>query len=177
MKIIACLGNPGNKYTNTRHNIGFFVGEYLAYEYNISLSKKNFQAVVGTGKIEGSEVLLLLPQTYMNNSGQSVQAALSFYKTDVSDLIVVHDEIELTFGDCRIKKGGGHKGHNGLRSIINLTGSADFDRMRFGVGRPENPNIPVADYVLGDFTGSEVQRIKELLPEVSSDLIKLIKGL
>lgn len=177
MKIIACLGNPGTKYTNNRHNIGFLVGEYLANEYNISINKKNFDAKIGNGKIEHSDVMLLFPQTYMNNSGKSVQGALSFYKTDVSDLIVIHDEIELSFADCRIKKGGGHKGNNGLRSIIQCVGSPDFARIRFGVGRPENPNIPVADYVLSDFSGEEMGRIKELFPQVRDELVKLLKGI
>lgn len=174
MIIVAFLGNPGKKYTRTRHNIGFITGEFFARETGVRINKKNFMSECGTGSIEGHDVLLLFPQTFMNLSGQAVKKAMDYYGTEHSGLIAVHDEIELPFGDVRTKTGGGHKGHNGLRSIISETGSADFHRIRFGVGRPENPQMDVADYVLSNFTPEESERINQVLPEVSRLLVSLI---
>ncbi|MCP4137469.1 MAG: aminoacyl-tRNA hydrolase [bacterium] len=174
MKIIAFLGNPGKKYTRTRHNIGFIIGEYFTKEYRIQTGQKSFSSKNGTAKIEGADILVMFPQKYMNTSGLSIQKALGFYKEKPENLIVVHDEIELSFGDVRTKFGGGHKGHNGLRSIIQETGSPDFHRIRFGVGRPENPNIPVADYVLNNFTGEELNRIEEMASDVVAAIVSLV---
>jgi peptidyl-tRNA hydrolase, PTH1 family len=170
MKIIACLGNPGEKYRFTRHNIGALAGESLALHYGIQISRKGFSALYGTGKIGIHDIILLFPQTFMNLSGQSVSAALSFYKADENDLIVIHDEIELPFGDIRRKKGGGHKGHNGLRSIMQQIGSPDFQRLRFGVGRPSNEHIQVADHVLSEFSSDEKSRLESLYIRVREDI-------
>ena len=174
MIIVAFLGNPGKKYTRTRHNIGFIAGEFFARETGIRINKKNFMSECGTGSIEGRDVLLLFPQTFMNLSGQAVKKAMDYYGTEHSELIAVHDEIELPFAEVRAKTGGGHKGHNGLRSIIAETGSADFHRIRFGVGRPENPQIEVADYVLSNFTPGESEKINQVLPEVTRLIISVI---
>ena len=118
MIILAFLGNPGRKYSRTRHNIGFMVGEHFSGLSGIKINKKAFSAESGTGKINGHDTLLLFPQTFMNLSGKSVSKAMDFYDAESSDLIVVHDELELPFGEIKTKFGGGHKGHNGLRSII-----------------------------------------------------------
>ena len=166
MKILVFLGNPGSKYSRTRHNIGFMAGEKFAELNGIKINKKNFLSETGAGKIEGVDVLLLFPQTFMNESGKAVKKAMDFYSTKHDELIVIHDEIELPFGDIRHKFGGGHKGHNGLRSIIAETGSADFHRIRFGVGRPDNPQMDVADYVLSAFTPEEFEKIDGLIPSV-----------
>ncbi len=174
MIIVTFLGNPGKKYSRTRHNIGFITGEYFVRETGIKINKKNFMSECGTGTIAGHDTLVLFPLTFMNLSGQAVKKAMDFYKTEHSSLIAVHDEIELPFGEIRTKTGGGHKGHNGLRSIIAETGSADFHRIRFGVGRPENPHIEVSDHVLSNFTADESEKIKELLPEVSRLIISII---
>lgn len=174
MIIIAFLGNPGKKYSRTRHNIGFITGEYFARESGIKINKKNFMSDCGAGSIDGHEVLMLFPQTFMNLSGQAVKKAMDYYGTEHSGLIAVHDEIELPFGDVRVKTGGGHKGHNGLRSIIAETGSADFHRIRFGVGRPDNPQMDVADYVLSNFTPEESERINRILPDVSRLILSII---
>ena len=173
MKIITFLGNPGKKYAKNRHNIGFIIGEYFANKYNIKVKQKGFSGIYGTGKCKGEDFILLFPQTFMNLSGKSVNQALNYYKEDISNLIVVHDEIELKFADIREKTGGGHKGHNGLRSIIAETGSPDFHRVRYGVGRPENPNISVADFVLGNFTKDEMNKINEN----SNSTIEMIESL
>jgi PTH1 family peptidyl-tRNA hydrolase len=168
MKIIAFLGNPGSKYAKNRHNAGFITGEYFADKHLVKLEQKKFNAWSGRGEINGVEVCLLFPLTFMNNSGESVLKAMNFYKKTPADIIVVHDEIELPFGQLALKFGGGHKGQNGLRSIINHTGSSDFARLRFGVGRPDNPNISVADFVLGNFLPDEMSRVMEILPETAA---------
>jgi PTH1 family peptidyl-tRNA hydrolase len=173
MKIIACLGNPGDRYRNTRHNVGFLVGKYLADQYSVPITKKGFSALYGVGRSGVNDLLLIFPQTFMNMSGVSINAALSFYKEDAASLIVIHDEIELPFGDIRKKSGGGHKGHNGLRSLIQHVGTGDFVRIRFGVGRPEG-NIDVADYVLSDFTGEEKSKLDGLFLRVREELDGLI---
>ncbi len=177
MKIIAFLGNPGRKYSRNRHNAGFIIGKIFADKFNISVKKKDFHSECGTGKIEGSDVLIIFPDTYMNKSGLAVSEAVNYYNTSPEDLIAVHDEIELPFGEIRTKTGGGHKGHNGLRSIIQHIDSADFNRIRIGVGRPGNPNIDVADYLLSDFTDEELARIKELAPQIINLILTLIPPL
>ncbi len=173
MIIIAFLGNPGKKYSRTRHNIGFMAGEFLASKEGISINKKAFNSETGTGKIRYKDSLLMFPQTYMNNSGSAVRSGLKFYNTEPSSLIVVHDDLELPFGQIKLKFSGGHKGHNGIRSIIAETGTADFHRIRFGIGRPDNPNISVSDHVLSNFTQDEMKALEELLPE-SAHLIETL---
>ena len=170
MKIIACLGNPGGKYRLTRHNAGFLFGEYLASEYGISVAKKGFSSLYGTGKLGIHDILILFPQTFMNLSGQAVQGALGFYREDAKSLIVVHDEIELPFGEIRKKSGGGHKGHNGLRSIIQCAGSAEFERLRIGVGRPADEAVGVADYVLGNFSSAEQSMFPAMFGRAKAEL-------
>ena len=175
MIILAFLGNPGNKYSRTRHNIGFIAGERFAQSADIRINKKSFSAESGTGKIDGRDALLLFPQTFMNLSGQSVAKAMDFYSTKPGELIVVHDELELPFGDIKLKTGGGHKGHNGLRSIIAETGSPDFHRIRFGIGRPANPQMDVADHVLSNFSKEEFDKLPELINTASDLILSLIR--
>lgn len=177
MIVLAFLGNPGRKYARTRHNIGFIVGEALAAEEGISLKQKQFKGITGTGKIAGREVLFLFPQTYMNNSGEAVQAACRYYRIEPGQIITCHDEIEYAFGRVEMKFGGGHRGHNGIRSIIQHTGSPDFHRLRFGVGRPEHPDLSVADYVLGKFFPEEEKKIEELFPSIFSLITETIKSI
>ena len=176
MKILTCLGNPGKKYSSTRHNIGFIIGDYLASEMNISLKKKEFSSLCGQGKLDGADILIIQPQTYMNESGTAVQKAMTYHKLDPDDLIVIHDEIELSFGEIRTKFGGGHKGHNGLRSIIKHISSPDFYRIRFGVGRPDHPEYSVADYVLSSFNKEETSSLKDRLPHVKETIISILNS-
>ncbi len=171
MKIIACLGNPGKEYSKNRHNAGFLIGGSFAGYIGLDLNRKSFSSVSGTLKYEGTDILMIFPQTYMNSSGVAVRQALSYYREVIENLIVIHDEIEMPFGEFSIKQGGGHRGHNGLRSIIEKTGSRDFYRVRFGVGRPENPHISVADYLLSNFTNEELSRLEENMADIF-DLIK-----
>jgi peptidyl-tRNA hydrolase, PTH1 family len=176
MFVVACLGNPGKKYAKNRHNIGFLLGDFFAEQYRMRLTASSFNSISGKGTIQERDVLLLMPQTYMNNSGDPVKKALDFYKVPPERLVAIHDDIELPFGEYRAKYGGGHKGHNGIRSIMQEVGTPDFHRIRFGIGRPENPEVAVADHVLSNFTGEELARIRELAPVVVETLLSIING-
>ena len=150
--LIAGLGNPGAKYARNRHNVGFMVVEELARGAGMAAWKPNkLGAEATTGMVAGTKVVLVKPQEFMNTSGFAVQRAMAFHDVDVAKLVVVHDEIDLDFGIVRVKQGGGHGGHNGIKSIFELVGR-DFDHLRMGVGRPNStdPDV-VADYVLDRF--------------------------
>lgn len=174
MKIIVGLGNPGRKYSRNRHNIGIILGSYFAKNFNIRVKQKEFSSLTGTGKIDGEEIFIQFPETFMNNSGVAVKSALQYYREKPENIIVIHDEIELQFGTFKTKFGGGHKGHNGIRSIMEHLGTPDFHRVRFGVGRPDNPEISVADYVLTNFTAEEFLRIEEMAPAVTDAILAMI---
>jgi len=176
MKILSFLGNPGLKYNRTRHNIGFLAGRRFAEINDIKINKKSFLSETGIGRVDGIDLLLLFPQTYMNESGKAVKKAMDYYGEKHTNLIVVHDELELKFGEVKEKFQGGHKGHNGLRSIISETGSADFYRIRFGIGRPENESMSVSDHVLSKFTEEEMAEIENLMPGVINIICNLIKS-
>jgi len=177
MIIISCLGNPGAQYRRNRHNIGFIIGSYLSTHWKIPVSKNSFSSLYGTGTIESRDICIILPQTYMNNSGQSVKKALDYFRTDPSSLIVIHDEIELDFGVYKTKFGGGHKGQNGIRSIIEHLGTPDFHRLRFGVGRSPVPQVSVADYVLSDFSEIELEQVQLMLPEIANTIQTLFRSI
>jgi len=154
MKIVVGLGNPGRKYERTRHNAGFMAVDELARGLRFALTQEKYHALVGKGPEGGREVLLAKPQTYMNESGRSVAAILRYTSATVKDLVVVHDELDLPLGVVRVKAGGGHGGHNGLRSIADHLGTQEFIRVRVGVGRPPE-QWDAADYVLSPFTPAE----------------------
>jgi PTH1 family peptidyl-tRNA hydrolase len=157
--LIVGLGNPGPKYAGHRHNIGFMVLDALASEIGAPITRKKFKGQFATGRLEGRDLVLLKPETFMNLSGQSVSPARGFFDVDISDILVVHDELDLPYGRVRLKVGGGHAGHNGLRSIKAELGSGDFARLRVGIGRPERGDV--SDYVLSEFTGED----REFLPD------------
>jgi peptidyl-tRNA hydrolase, PTH1 family len=161
MHVIVGLGNPGNRYRATRHNIGFMVLEKLAGRLEIDLKQKSFGALWGKGKIAGTDILLAMPQTYMNLSGSAVNKLLAFFKVDVNNLIVVHDDLDLSFGRVRLKIDGGNAGHKGLTSIAENLGSGDFMRVRLGIGKPEEKSH-IEGYVLEPFKSEELS----LLPDV-----------
>ncbi|MGW8313735.1 MAG: aminoacyl-tRNA hydrolase [Desulfuromonadales bacterium] len=154
MKLIVGLGNPGMEYAETRHNIGFMVANRLAERAGVALKRKGFQAFYGTGRVAGEEATILLPQTYMNRSGASVAPACQSLGVAPGDLIVVHDEIDLDYGTIRVKVGGGHGGHNGLRSICGVLEDPGFVRLRAGIGRPATGG-DVSSYVLSRFNAAE----------------------
>lgn len=172
MKLIAGLGNPGTKYSGTRHNIGFMVVERLAEETGIALKKHGYQGIYGTGRAGGEEVTLLLPQTYMNLSGASVASACKSLGVQPGDLIVIHDDIEIPFGTVRLRTGGGHGGHNGIRSIRDVLGTAEFIRVKVGVGRPPAGG-DVSGWVLSGFGTEERKR----LDAVTTNSAKVVEAL
>lgn len=175
MEIWCGLGNPGTKYTGHRHNIGFMVLDALREDHGFSPWKSQFKAQVSTGLINGRKLLLLKPSTFMNESGQAVQAAMSFYKLALTDVTVLHDELDLAPGKVRMKTGGGLAGHNGLKSINKLCGGPDFHRIRLGIGHPGHKDR-VASYVLSDFAKAETQIRDDILNGISKYADLLAKG-
>ena len=164
MKLVVGLGNPGERYAETRHNIGFMVASLAAGRAGIALKRQGYQGIYGVGRLVGEEATVLLPQTFMNRSGGSVAPACQSLGVTPGDLIIIHDEIDLPFGALRVKVGGGHGGHNGLRSIIGAFGHGDFIRLRLGVGRPPSGG-DVANYVLNRFAPVERQVLPEFLDQ------------
>ena len=171
--LIAGLGNPGAEYHETRHNAGFMVLDRLAALADIPVTRKSFAGLCGEGRWQGDRLFLLKPQTYMNLSGRSVAAALRYYKLSPADLIVIHDELDIPFGQVKIKESGGHGGHNGLRSLMEELGSGDFLRIRVGIGRPAKGD-PVK-YVLGNFGKDEVPLLPRVLDGVCPLLALLLR--
>ena len=159
--LIVGLGNPGSRYAKTRHNIGFMVVENLAGRWDIELKHKSFNALWGKGVTQGNTVLLAQPQTFMNLSGTAVRQLQSFFKTETSGLIVIHDDLDLPFGSVRLKAGGGTAGHKGLSSIESNLGSSGFLRVRLGIGKPVDKSR-IEGYVLEPFRKEE----QEVLPDV-----------
>ncbi|QDK38497.1 aminoacyl-tRNA hydrolase [Bdellovibrio sp. NC01] len=163
MWLIVGLGNPGNEYKFTRHNIGFMAVDYFLQGVGNPRQQNKFKAEIAEVEWKGHKLLFCKPQTYMNLSGESVTAIMGFYKIPMDHMIVIHDDIDQPFNQMKIHKNRGHGGHNGIRSISGLLGSADYARLKLGVGRPDNPNYPVADYVLGKFTKEESDKLPEFL--------------
>lgn len=159
MKIIVGLGNPGAKYAGTRHNVGFSVIDELAERYNIKADTKKHKALVGKGVYEGEKLILAMPQTFMNLSGESVREIMDFYKCTPEDLIVVYDDIDLAVGRIRVRERGSAGGHNGMKNIIQHVGSQDFVRVRVGIGS-KPANMELADYVLSRFGKNELEDIR-----------------
>lgn len=154
MKLLVGLGNPGREHVLNRHNLGFLLIEAWVLAKGEEFRKEEFRSQMARLKVNGEDVIVLKPQTYMNRSGDAVEEAMSFYKIAIEDVIVLHDEIDIPPKSFRLKKGGGHGGHNGLRSIMHL--GENFLRFRLGVGRPTHPGIEVADYVLGNLNKEEL---------------------
>ena len=173
MYIIAGLGNPTQQYDHTRHNIGFDTITYLADRYHITLNTKKFQAICGTGVIEGQKVLLLKPQTYMNLSGNSIGEAVNFYRLDpATEVIVIYDDIALEPGYIRVRKKGSAGGHNGIKDIIAHLGTQEFQRIRVGVG--EKPkDYDLAAYVLGHFAAEDRKKVEEAIAQ-AADAVELM---
>lgn len=174
MHLIVGLGNPGDKYSRNRHNIGFLAVEEIARRHNFPPFREKFKGLVSEGTIAGEKVLILKPQTWMNSSGESVEAAAQFYKLAPTDITVVYDEIDLVPGKSRIKRGGGNGGHNGLRSIDPRIGT-DYRRVRLGVGHPGNKDA-VMHWVLGDFSKADLEWLEPLLTTLAGNANLLITG-
>lgn len=176
IRLIAGLGNPGREYENTRHNVGFWWVDELARAQKLNFkSEAKFHGLSARGNVHGHEIMLLLPQTFMNHSGRSVGALAQFYKIAPSEILVVHDELDLPPGVARLKTGGGHGGHNGLKDIIAHLGTRDFWRLRIGIGHPGD-RAAVSGYVLNDPRREERELIDGAMLKAQNIAHLLIDG-
>ena len=173
-QIWAGLGNPGAKYAGNRHNVGFMALDRIAADHGFAPWRSKFQAEISEGRLGGDKVILVKPMTYMNESGRAVGEAVRFHKLDPSDLTVFHDELDLAPGKVRLKAGGGHAGHNGLRSIHQHLGP-HYDRVRLGIGHPGHKDR-VTPHVLGDFAKAEAEMLDDLLRGLSDGAPLLAAG-
>jgi PTH1 family peptidyl-tRNA hydrolase len=174
MLLFVGLGNPGREHVANRHNVGFMTLQHVAQRHGIGPWRRRFQGVACEGPLGSARVLLLLPGTYMNESGRAVAEAARFYKLELADIVVFHDEIELPPGKVRVKTGGGNAGHNGLRSITDHLGN-DYRRVRIGVGHPGHKDR-VHAYVLSDFAKSERPRVEALCDVIADHAALLAAG-
>lgn len=175
MKLLVGLGNPGGEYTETRHNVGFMVVEAVRREFGLPGFTVKFKGLASKGKVGPHDVLLLMPQTFMNLSGASVQAAAAFYKIEAADILVIHDELDLAVGVLRTKIGGGDAGHNGLKSITQVLGTANYGRLRFGIDRPVH-KAQVSDYVLHRFNDEEVPVIEKRVGQIAEKMADILSS-
>jgi peptidyl-tRNA hydrolase, PTH1 family len=174
MKLVVGLGNPGGKYARHRHNIGYLAVERIAADHGFGAWKSKFQGQICEGRLAGQKLLLLKPETFMNNSGQSVGEAMRFYKLDPEDVTVLHDELDLAPGKVRVKVGGGHAGHNGLRSLHAHIGD-NYTRVRIGIGHPGRKDL-VSGYVLHDFARADTDWVEAVLHGISDGATHLASG-
>ena len=176
VRLIVGLGNPGVKYADNRHNIGFMCVDHFAQENSVTFGRSSSHAKVAEGRIAGHDIVLAKPQTFMNNIGVSVSGLVRKFKVKFENLIVVHDDLDLPLGRIRIRLGGSSGGHNGTNSIVQHIGNEEFIRMRVGIGRPngqetsKNGEDEVINHVLGDFTSEERAMMQEVIPCVSEAL-------
>jgi len=175
MHVIVGLGNPGDKYAYTKHNIGFMTVDYLADQHNIKLNKVKHKAILGEGTIAGQKVMLVKPQTFMNLSGQSVMDIMNFYKVPIQNLIVVYDDIDLAVGRIRIRPSGSSGTHNGMRNIIYLLNNQDFPRVRIGIGK-QPAYMDLGDYVLTKFGEEEKPLMAEAVKNSAAAIEEIIKN-
>ena len=171
MHVVVGLGNPEARYARTRHNVGFLVVERLAKRCGAPVEKKLFGALVGDGQVADKKVMFAMPQQFMNCSGQPTASLLGFYKIPPTDMIIVHDDMDLPFGRLRVRQGGGHGGHNGVRDIQRLLGN-DFTRVRVGVGRPPTKMDP-ADWVLSPWSADEATQLDAVVDR-AADAVKSV---
>lgn len=174
MYLIAGLGNPGREYETTRHNAGFMTIDRLADKIGCDVTARKFLGFTGSGMLGGEKVILLKPQTYMNNSGESIRAASDFYKLDPDHIIVIYDDISLDVGSVRIRAKGSAGGHNGMKSIISHLGTEGYPRVRVGIG--EKPSrMDLADYVLSHFTKAELEVLQDAVRDAADAVEILIR--
>lgn len=174
MFLLVGLGNPGSKYEKNRHNIGFMAVDDIVHRHNFSPERTRFQGLACDGRLGSEKVLALKPQTYMNESGRSVGDAMRFFKLEPAQVIVLYDELDIPHGKVKVKVGGGHAGHNGIRSITNHIG-AEFMRVRIGIGHPGD-KARVHGHVLGDFAKSEEYLTQTIIEAISKEIPSLIDG-
>ena len=173
--LLVCLGNPGDQYENTRHNVGFMVADELAERHNIPVQRLKFRALTNTVTIGDRKVLLMKPVTYMNLSGEAVHEAAAFYKIPPEHILVVSDEVALAPGKLRVRRSGSAGGHNGLKNIIAHLGTDQFPRIRLGVGQKPHPDYDMADWVLGKFQGEDKKAVEAAVKKAADAAECLIR--
>ncbi|HET9098145.1 MAG TPA: aminoacyl-tRNA hydrolase [Candidatus Saccharimonadales bacterium] len=176
--LLVGLGNPGNEYQNTRHNIGFMcLDDFVSKNDQMSdwINKKDLKCTLSSGTVGDARVIAIKPTTFMNLSGEAVQSASNFYKIHPDNLLVIQDELDVDFGHIRIRNGGGSAGHNGIKSIVNVIGE-DFTRIRIGIGPKHPPQIKSEDFVLQKFTGAEMDQLPNLLRESGAIISEYVYG-
>ena len=174
--IIVGLGNPGKEYEKTRHNAGFIAIDKISEKYDCTVSKMKYKALIGECNISGKRVLLMKPQTFMNLSGEAVTQAMSFYKIPPENVVVVFDDISLDVGRMRVRRKGSDGGQRGMRSIIGLSGSDKFPRVKIGIGEKPNPNWQLADWVLSRFTKSELEILDKVTDNACGAVEYIVTG-
>ena len=174
--LIVGLGNPGREYERTRHNVGFRAAELLAKEAGVKIDRVKFRGLTRSAELAGQKVLLLKPETFMNNSGEAVQLAAMFYKIPISHILVLSDDISLSVGKIRVRAEGSAGGHNGLKSIISHLGSQDFPRVRIGVGAKPHPDYDLADWVLSNFTAEEEKALGPAVEHAAGAVLELLQN-
>ena len=173
--IIVFLGNPGAKYTNTRHNAGFMTADAVTKKYGVKIDRLKYKALTAQCEIGGEKVFLMKPQTYMNLSGDAVKPAMAFYKVPTDHVLVISDDISLPTGKLRIRRSGSAGGHNGLKDIIAKCGGDGFPRIKIGVGTPPHPDYDVADWVLGVFRNQDAVTMAEAAEKAAEAIESVIK--
>ncbi|MBR2861047.1 MAG: aminoacyl-tRNA hydrolase [Clostridia bacterium] len=176
MLVIAGLGNPGSQYALTRHNAGFNTIDYLTEELKATMPKEKFDGLIFTAKVKNRKVLLVKPQTYMNESGRCLQAIMQFYKLKPENFVVIYDDIDLPEGKIRVRAKGGAGTHNGMRSILSCFGSENFARIRVGIGQPPHKDMDLADYVLGKFSKESCEKMKDAFARAKDAAVELAKN-
>ena len=171
--MVVGLGNPGNNYEDTRHNVGFMVADKIARDFNIALNKTKFDAIFGRGLIEDVDVLLVKPMAFMNRSGPPLQKLAHYFRISGEDMLVIHDDIDLAFGRLKIKEKGGHGGHNGIRSIMDAFDGGEFMRLRIGVGRSE-AGENVTGHVLGRFSADKAEMVTRVVAVARDAVVTLL---
>ncbi len=174
--LVVGLGNPDRKYENTRHNTGWLALDYIAEKLDCRVNKIKYKSLIGTCEIGDSKVMLMKPTTYMNNSGQAVVEAMNFYKIPAENVIVIFDDISLDVGKMRIRSKGSDGGQKGMRSIINLSGSQAFPRIKIGIGAKPNPDWDLADWVLSKFSDKEMKDLEKMFENAHKAVELIIDG-
>ena len=174
--LVVGLGNPDRKYENTRHNTGWMALDYIAEKLDCKVNKIKYKSLIGTCEINCAKVMLMKPTTYMNNSGQAVVEAMNFYKIPAENVIVIFDDISLDVGKMRIRSKGSDGGQKGMRSIINLSGSQAFPRIKIGIGAKPNPDWDLADWVLSKFTDKEMKDLEKMFENTYKAVELIIDG-
>ena len=172
--IVVFLGNPGQRYEDSRHNVGFRTGDALAEKLGVRINRSRFRALTAQGKAGGQTVLLMKPQTYMNLSGDAVGEAMRFYRVPLDHVLTVSDDVSLPVGKLRIRRGGSAGGHNGLKDIIGKCGGDGFPRVKIGVGEKPHPDCDMADWVLSSFSGKDRETIAEAEKQAADAVLCVI---